>query len=125
MVVDAGTVDIAYAARARWLGREYASKSEWPSWPTFTWWGGPAYREIDERGLSLGVAYVAVVAGQEVRVYLVLWPYSFLLAGAGLWLLRSGVRAGRDAAGKCRDCAYDFTGLSGGAKCPECGRSRA
>lgn len=44
-----------------------------------------------------------------------------LLVGAGVWLVRSGRRAGRVGAGACAVCGYDLSGLGVGAVCPECG----
>ena len=119
--VDAGTVDCAYSSKEQWLTRNYHSNADWPSLPSFKWWGGPSYRVADEHGLSFGLAYVAVIAGTEIRVHLVLWLFAPLLIVGGAVLLRAGMRAGRIAVGKCAACSYDLTGLSGITKCPECG----
>lgn len=85
----------------------------------FTYWGGPAYSEVEHEipgpPLRIFTTTVTTVVFPIWAVLLLLWAYPALMFARGP--LR---RYRRRKRGLCTQCAYDLTGNLSGI-CPECG----
>lgn len=83
--------------------------------------------------LAVGLLAAGVwAAWGELRLYvysaetsLMMFLPLFLLLPAALVLGSEVMAERRAAAGRCKACGYDLTGLAADLPCPECGKAKA